>query len=126
MIPRLSPAKIATSAPSASPGPLTTQPMTATLMGSSMSLGEFPDARLARGVNRSTWMRPHVGHAMSSAALAFAQAEDVEHLQRVFDLVGGVAGVADTHGVADAVGEQRARAGRHERIVAGLARVRRG
>ena len=62
MMPRRSPAKTATSAPSASPGPLTMHPITATFIGSSIV------SRLLRtsctSVNRSTWIRPHVGQAM--------------------------------------------------------------
>ncbi len=107
MIPLRSPAKMAMSAPSHSPGPLTTQPITATLIGRRDFLGqlladilhELEEIDLDSAAGRA-------GDQLGADARA--QAQDVEQFQAVLHFVDRIVGVADADGVADAAAEQMA------------------
>ena len=107
--PRLLPAAMPRSASRASPGPLTTQPITATCSGisrspnaSCASLGDLDHVDLGPAARRA-------GDEVD--VLALAQAHRLEQLAtgaRLLDRIGGER-VAD--GVADALGQQRGDAG---------------
>ena len=86
MIPRRSPAKIAMSAPSHSPGPFTTQPITATLIGRRISFGEL----LAHVLHELEQVDLDAAAGRAGDQLradARAQAEEVEQLQAVLHFV---------------------------------------
>ena len=107
--PRLRPAAMPRSASRASPGPFTTQPMTATWIGMLQAVerglrlaGHLDDVDLGPAARRA-------GDEVE--ALALAQPERLEQLApgpRLLDRIGGER-VAD--GVADALGQQRGDAG---------------
>ena len=104
--PRLFPAAMPRSASRASPGPLTTHPMTATCSGISR-VAERRHRVLFGDRDTSTSARPTARTGDEVDVLALPQAQDLEQLPtglRLLDRVGGER-VAD--GVADALGQQR-------------------
>ena len=107
--PRLRPAAMPRSASRASPGPFTTQPMTATWMGMSSSLSA---SCAALATCDHVDLGPPARRAGDEVeALALAQTEGLEQLAagaRLLDRIGGER-VAD--GVADALRQQRGHAG---------------
>ena len=95
------------SASAASPGPFTTQPMTATFTGlSSMAMRRSTSCASPM---RSTWQRPHVGQLIE-LGVAAAQVERAEQRPAGAHFRDGVVGERDAHGVADALLEQDAQA----------------
>ena len=90
------------SASRASPGPFTTQPMTATEMGA------LTDARrdeTSSAMSMSlTWQRPQVGQLTSS------HAQGAQELPGDVDLLHGIGREGEPHGVADALLQEDAHA----------------
>ena len=94
------------SAPRASPGPLTTQPMTATWSGiwrpSSAACASF-----ATPIT-SISARPQLGHAIRSSPVRSRSPSDSSSVRPGLRLLHRVGGERVADGVADALGEQRA------------------
>ena len=102
------PAAMPMSASRASPGPLTTQPITATWMGR-LSFSSASWASLATAIT-STWARPQDGQAMRSRPLR-SRSRAIPAAAAGPGLFDRVGGEREADGVADALGQQRADAG---------------
>ena len=103
------PAAMPRSASRASPGPLTTQPMTATCSGMLRS-SSAAWASLATAIT-STSARPQLGHAIRSRPLRSRRPSVSSSCRPGARLLDRIGGEREADRVADALGEQRADAG---------------